>query len=74
MEKKWYSYLTLNRPPMPGGIPREGLVEQEGFDQREQRYGYRCWGIVVYDRPLTDKEVKDYELAPLELGYERETP
>lgn len=68
MEKR-YSYLTLSRPPMPGGIPREGLIEQEGFDQREERYGRWCWGIVVYDRPLTLREINDYELWPLELGY-----
>ena len=66
MEKR-YSYLTLSRPPMPGGIPRAGLVETQEFDQREARYGKMCWGIAVYDRPLTEKEIDEYELAAFEL-------
>ena len=72
--EKFYSYLLLYRPPMPGGIPREGLIETEGWERREERYGTMCWGIAVYNRPLTEKEIRNYELAPLELGYEREMP
>ncbi len=71
--EKWYSYLTLRRPPMPGGIPHDGLLEQQGFDQRKNLFGMWCWGIVIYNHPLTENEISEYELAPLELGYERET-
>lgn len=71
---KYYSYMTLYRPPMPGGIPREGLSDVKCFDQRTALYGTACWGVATYTRPLTEKEIRDYELKPLELGYERETP
>ena len=72
--QKWYSYLTLRRPPMPGGIPKDGLAAVKGFEKRSTIFDIDCWGIVVYDRPLTEKEIDDYELSPLELGFERETP
>lgn len=65
---KLYDYITKNRPPMPGACPRDGLCEVESFDNRKKLYGVEGWGTVTYNRPLTQQEIDDYELAPLELG------
>ena len=60
---KVYRYYTLYRPPMPGAIPREGLVHTADFDYKQSYNGIGCWGWAEYSRPLTEKEITDYELA-----------
>lgn len=58
---KWYRYGTLYREPAPGAIPRQGLERCEyGFDTAPS--GRKVWGIAVYSRHLSDKEIKEYEL------------
>lgn len=63
-----YTYYLTNRPPDIGTYPKkETLASMEAFDKREyvqsiERY---AWGWVSYTEPLTDKEVKDYELVQL---------
>lgn len=58
---KEYRYGLVNRPPSLGTVPK-GFTSHDpsnnGID------GVRH-GIVTYDRPLTDSEVKQYELLPL---------
>ena len=61
--KKVYRYYCRFRPPMPGGIPRKGLVHTASFDWPQSFNGITAWGWAEYDRELTDKEVDDYELA-----------
>lgn len=70
---KVYRYYCRFRPPMPGGIPREGLVGLADYDWPQSFNGISAWGYVEYNRPLTDKEIYDYELVaspnnPLEYG------
>lgn len=60
---KVYRYYTQFRPPMPGAIPREGLVQTADFDYKQSFNGIGAWGWAEYSRELTDKEVSDYELA-----------
>lgn len=55
-----YRYMMLMRPPVPGAIPREGLVEV--LDRESWRNGRHYWGEVVYSRKLTAEEVSHYEL------------
>ena len=58
-----YVYYLPFRPPMPGAMPRSGLVSMEDFgDKRETPIGIDAWGKVIYNRKLTDDEVYDYEL------------
>lgn len=64
MSKFVYRYYCQYRPPMPGAIPREGLVNVAEYDYPQSFNGIRAWGYVEYDRKLTDKEVYSYELAP----------
>lgn len=65
---KVYRYYCRFRPPMPGAIPRPGLQNVASFDWPQTFEGVRgrvgAWGWAEYDRPLTDKEICDYELVP----------
>ena len=61
---KVYRYYCRFRPPMPGGIPREGLVHTGEYDYPQTFNGVGAWGVAEYDRELTEKEIDDYELAP----------
>lgn len=61
-----FRYYTLNRPPMPGGIPKNGLECVHSYDTRllVTTVNRWAWGYAEYSRPLTPKEISDYELAP----------
>lgn len=62
-----YRYACLMRPPGPGAVPRDGLVEC-GYEQDvDPDTGQDYWGWCDYDRPLTKKEISSYELCY--LGY-----
>lgn len=60
---KVYRYYCQYRPPMPGAIPSDGLVNIASFDYKQSYNGVGCWGWAEYNRPLTEKEIGDYELA-----------
>ena len=67
-----YRYYCRMRPPMIGGLPSSGkIVAAEWFHERRYVPEIDCmaWGWVEYDRPLTPKDVSDYELisAPREV-------
>ena len=62
-----YEYLCHQRPPMPGAVPRDGLVAvrnpPDGVDNVNiDGVTYNCWGYVTYNRSLSDREMSDYEL------------
>lgn len=59
-----YTYYTLYRPPMPGAIPRDGLMAVQAYDERKpiQAIGRSAWGIAIYCRQLTQDEIEEYEL------------
>lgn len=54
-------YATLYRPPMPGAIPREGLLEV-GFDEITAPSGHHAWGWAEYNHKLSETEIRLYEL------------
>ena len=56
-------YYCRFRPPMPGAIPRQGLIRVCAYDYPQSFNGIGAWGFAEYDRPLTEKEIADYELA-----------
>ena len=55
-------YFT-KRPAGPGCQPTEGLLEILPGEQQDWLPMY-VYNVLVYDRELTRKEVRDYELAP----------
>lgn len=65
---KVFRYYTLYRPPSPGSVP-PGFVFQRTIDSRPyiSEAGHTVWGIVDYDRRLTQKEIRDYELTPADM-------
>lgn len=58
-----YTYYTTTRPATVGTIPANGLVSMENFDSRKNVGYCLAWAKVVYDRQLTSKELRDYELS-----------
>ena len=60
-----WKYFSVHRPVGIGTYPKEGMKEFENFDYRKEvRDGICAWGILYYDRKLTEKEMHDYELLP----------
>jgi hypothetical protein len=60
---KLYAYGMRLRGFSPGCQPKDGLVSRH--DSADKKY----WDILVYDRPLTDKELFDYDLDALDSSY-----
>lgn len=58
-----YRYYLPHRPPMPGAIPKDGLIRTASFDYMQSFGGIGCWGWAEYSRQLTEKEIYDYELV-----------
>lgn len=63
----WYGYLCLMRPPCPGAVPREGLIQSDGRVGYSMSSGHHYLGRVVYDRELTEDEIRHYDLEPTPL-------
>lgn len=65
-----HTYYTPRRPPMPGAIPRAGLVEIRNYEGRRKVPGVErlVWGCAVYCRALRDDETRDYELIEGNYG------
>ena len=65
MQNKYY--LT-QRGPGPGALPRSSenlITDVEDFGTRiyVEKINCRAWGYVQYEKPLTKKEISDYELV-----------
>jgi len=54
-------YATLLRPPGPGAVPKDGIIEM-GFNEGTAPSGHHAWGWVDYNRYLTDRELEDYDM------------
>ena len=54
-------YALLMRPPMPGAMTKNGLLECRDIKGNTPS-GHPAWGWAEYNRKLTDKEISDYEL------------
>lgn len=66
-DKGVWQYLTLRRPPMPGGIPA-GAVEVGEFDDPFVVMGAgTARGWAAYDRELTEQELADHEMVPMTI-------
>ena len=53
-----YKYGMRLRGFAPGCQPMEGLTFVMQTDRGKEKY----WSVLGYDRKLTEKEMKDYEL------------
>lgn len=64
-----YKYYSPQRPVAPGTFPKpKGNAPDEivNYDQRVPVEGgaFLAWGHLTYTKPLTEKQVSDYELRP----------
>ena len=64
--KDAYKYYSTQRPVDIATYPKteNGPVHFANFDKREtvESGSFKAWGYLIYDAPLTDKQVDDYEL------------
>lgn len=63
---KRYVYYMMMRPPMPGAMPIDGLVDLKDFGDKAyvREIDREAWGKLIYMRKLSDQEVYNWELAP----------
>lgn len=65
-EKTAYKYYSTQRPVDIGTFPKteNGPLYLVNFDKREsvEQGRFLAWGYLVYDAPLTEKQIADYEL------------
>jgi hypothetical protein len=65
-EKGAYKYYSTQRPVDIGTFPKteNGPIYHINFDTREavEMGRVQAWGYLVYDAPLTEKQITDYEL------------
>ena len=59
---KTYKYGMRLRGFSPGAQPKEGLLYAEDGSDKVSTYGRLYHNILVYDRRLTEQELRDYEL------------
>lgn len=55
-----YTYYYRLRPPMPGGQPKNGLIETNSNEIIHNNRTY--WGTATYNRELTPNELYEYDL------------
>lgn len=68
-QAEYYRYYSTQRPIDLGTFPKppgNALVEIINFDERRMVEGgtMRAWGELAYLKPLTEKQMEDYELRP----------
>ena len=65
-EKGAYKYYSTQRPVDINTFPKtdNGPIRIANFDVRESVESgiFRAWGFFIYDAPLTEKQISDYEL------------
>ena len=64
-----YKYYSILRPIGPGTYPKEGMREFQNFDARQyvNEIGKEAWGVLTYDRKLTESETSEYDLESIPL-------
>ena len=64
MKNRVYAYGMRLRGFSPGCQPMEGLLGNLGAFKYNGRLYH---GALIYDRPLTEKEIRDYELDEIKV-------
>jgi hypothetical protein len=77
-EKSAYRYYSTQRPVDIGTFPKteNGPLRLVNFDKREsvEQGRFLAWGYLVYDAPLTEKQMADYELRAAHGNPDRKPP
>ena len=59
----WIKYYALLRPVSIGTQPTKGFMDFINYDERTEVDGKMVWAELYYNRELTEKEMKDYDLV-----------
>jgi len=63
----WKKYYSIMRPVSVGAVPKSGMMDFINYDDRtEIRMNngvIRAWAEIYYNRELTEKELRDYEIV-----------
>lgn len=77
-EKSAYRYYSTQRPVDIGTFPKteNGPLYHVNLDKREsvEQGQFQAWGYLVYDAPLTKKQMDDYELRAAPGNPDRNAP
>lgn len=77
-EKSAYRYYSTQRPVDIGTFPKteNGPLYLVNFDKPEsvEQGRFLAWGYLVYDAPLTEKQIGDYELRAAPSNPDRKAP
>ena len=68
-DKETYKYYSTQRPIDIGTYPKSYFnrpIHMDVYFTRQQVPGeaFQAWGAIIYAQPLTDREMRDYELRP----------
>ena len=68
-DKETYKYYSTQRPIDLGTYPKSYFnrpIHMDIYPGRQQVPGeaFQAWGAIVYTQPLTEQELRDYELRP----------
>lgn len=70
-----YKYYSVLRPIAPGTFPKpvdNGVLQIYNYLQREEIEGIgKAYGFLFYEKPLSIKEMTDYDLLTDGINYER---
>ena len=59
----WNKYYALLRPVCIGTQPAKGFMDFINYNERTEVDNKMIWAELYYNRELTDKEMKDYDLV-----------
>lgn len=59
----WNKYYSTLRPVSIGTQPSVGFMDFINYDDRTKVDGKMVWAELYYNRELTDKEMKQYDLT-----------
>lgn len=62
-KKGWRTYYSTLRPVSIGTQPKEGFMDFINYDERTEVDVKMAWAELYYNRELTEKEMRDYDLV-----------
>lgn len=62
-EYGWEKYYSTLRPVSMGTQPKDGFMDFVNYDDRTEVDGKMVWAELYYNRELTEKEMRDYDLV-----------
>ena len=69
-DNKTYRYACLMRPPVPGAVPKQWLIDCT-FEEGTAPSGHHHWGIATYNHKLPKLAIYSYELEEIKDESEK---